>query len=69
MLVDRCRIDRALDFVDRVMTEERAVSAVVSAAKSWVERSAFVAVPGARAVWLAERFTGHTKSVPIPTRG
>ena len=34
MLVDRCRIDRALDFVDRVMTEERAVSGVPATAKS-----------------------------------
>ena len=46
MLVDRCRIDRALDFVDRVMTEERAVSGVPATAKSWIERSAFVAVLG-----------------------
>ena len=66
MLVDRCRIDRALEFVDRLMTEEHAVSGVLSTAKSSIERSAFVGVLGALAVWLAEHFTGHTKRVPTP---
>jgi hypothetical protein len=60
--------DRALDFVDSVMTEERAVAGVPATARSWIERSAFVAVLGVLAVWLAERFSGHTKRVATPTR-
>jgi hypothetical protein len=50
------------------MTEERAVSGVLSTARSWIERSAFVGVLGVLAVWVAERFAGHTKRVPTPTR-
>ena len=54
MLVDRCRIDRALEFVDRLMTEEHAVSGVLSTAKSSIERSAFVGVLGCwRSGWLS----------------
>ena len=50
MLVDRCRTDRALEFVDRLMTEEHAVSGILSTAKSSIERSAFVGVLGVLAV-------------------
>ncbi len=59
----RYRIDRALDFVDRIITEERAVSDILGTARSWIERLAFIAVLGVVAVWLAERFTGHTRGV------
>ena len=59
----RFRIDRALDFVDRIITEERAVSDILGTARSWIERLAFIAVLGVVGVWLAERFTGHTRGV------
>jgi len=59
----RYRVDRALDFLDKVITEERAVGEILGTARSWIERLAFVAVLGVFAVWLIERFTGHTRGV------
>ncbi len=59
----RYRIDRALDFVDKIITEERAVSGILGTARTWIERLGFVGVVGVLGVWLAERFTGHTRGV------
>jgi predicted unusual protein kinase regulating ubiquinone biosynthesis (AarF/ABC1/UbiB family) len=59
----RYRIDRALDFLDKIMTEERAVSDIFGTARAWIERLAVVGVLGVLATWLAERFTGHTRGV------
>ena len=59
----RYRIDRALDFVDRVITEERAVADILSTARAWIERLALAAVLGVIVVWLVERFTGHARGV------
>jgi len=59
----RYRIDRALDFADRVITEERAVGDILGTARTWIERLAYAGVLGVIAVWLVERFTGHTRGV------
>jgi ubiquinone biosynthesis protein len=59
----RYRIDRILDFVDMIITEERTVAGALGSARAWIERLAFVAGFGVLAVWLAERFTGHTQGV------
>jgi ubiquinone biosynthesis protein len=59
----RYRVDRALDFVDKIITEERAVGDILGTTRRWIERLAFVAVLGVLAVWLAERYTGHTRGV------
>ncbi|MGO9975139.1 MAG: ABC1 kinase family protein [Solirubrobacteraceae bacterium] len=59
----RYRIDRILDFVDKVIIEERAVSGIFGTARTWIERLAFLGVLGVFGVWLAERFTGHTRGV------
>ncbi len=59
----RYRIDRALDFLDKIMTEERAVSDIFGTARAWIERLAVVGVLGVLAVWLVERFNGHTRGV------
>ena len=65
----RFRIDRALDFVDRVISEERAVTDILGTARKWLERLAFLAVLGGLVVWLAERYTGHTRGVFNTTSG
>ncbi|MGO9750643.1 MAG: ABC1 kinase family protein [Solirubrobacteraceae bacterium] len=59
----RYRIDRALDFLEKVTTEERAFSDILGTARTWIERLAFLGVIGVLAAWLAERFTGHTRGV------
>ncbi len=59
----RYRIDRTLDFLDKIITEERAVTGILGSAKKWLERLAVVAVLGVLAVWLAERYTGHTRGI------
>lgn len=59
----RYRIDRTLDFVERIMTEERAVSDILGTTRAWIERLAFVGVLGVIAAWLIERFTGHTRGI------
>jgi predicted unusual protein kinase regulating ubiquinone biosynthesis (AarF/ABC1/UbiB family) len=59
----RYRIDRALDFVDKIITEERAVTGILGSARAWIERLAFVAALGVLGVWLAERYSGHTRGV------
>jgi predicted unusual protein kinase regulating ubiquinone biosynthesis (AarF/ABC1/UbiB family) len=56
----RYRIDRALDFVDRVITEGRAVADILGTARARIERVALAAV-GVIVVWLVERLTGHTR--------
>ena len=47
----RYRIDRALDFVDRVITEERAGADISGTARAWIERLALAAVLGVIVVW------------------
>jgi ubiquinone biosynthesis protein len=59
----RYRIDRALDFLDRVITEERAVTDILGTARKWLERLAFVAVLAGLVIWLVERYTGNTRGV------
>jgi ubiquinone biosynthesis protein len=59
----RYRIDRTLDFLDKIIAEERAVTGILGTAKKWLERLAVVAVLGVLAVWLAERYTGHTRGI------
>lgn len=59
----RYRIDRILDFVEKIVTEERAVTGILGTARKWLERLAVVAVLGVLAAWLAERYTGHTRGV------
>jgi ubiquinone biosynthesis protein len=59
----RNRIDRTLDFVDRIITEERAVTDILGTTRKWIERLAFVAVVGVLAVWFIERFKGHTRGL------
>ena len=57
------RIDRILDFVEKIVTEEQAITGILGSARKWIERLALVAVFGVLAVWLAERFTGHTHGI------
>ncbi len=57
------RIDRILDFVEKIVTEEQAITGILGSARKWIERLALVAVFGVLAVWLAERFTGHTNGI------
>ena len=57
------RIDRILDFVEKIVTEEQAITGILGSARKWIERLALVAVFGVLAVWLAERFTGHTQGI------
>ena len=59
----RYRIDRILDFVEKIVTEERAITGILGSARKWIERLALVAVFGVLAVWLAERYTGHTHGI------
>jgi len=59
----RYRIDRALDFLDRVITEERAVADILGTARTWIERLALAAVLGVLVAWLVERFTGYTRGI------
>jgi len=59
----RYRIDRALDFLERIVTEERAITGILGTARKWIERLTLVAVLGVLAVWLVERFTGHTRGI------
>ena len=59
----RYRIDRILDFVETTITQQRTVLNILGSAKKWIERLAFVAVLGVVGVWLAERFSGHTRGV------
>ena len=59
----RYRIDRTLDFLDRIITEERVVTGILGTAKKWLNRLAVVAVLGVLAVWLTERYTGHTRGI------
>jgi predicted unusual protein kinase regulating ubiquinone biosynthesis (AarF/ABC1/UbiB family) len=59
----RYRVDRILEFVETLMTEQRAVAGILGTTKVWLERLAFLAVVGVVGVWLAERFTGHTRGV------
>jgi len=59
----RYRIDRALDFVDKVISEERAVGDILGTARKWIERLALVGVLGVLGVWLGERYTGHTHGI------
>jgi ubiquinone biosynthesis protein len=59
----RYRIDRILDFVDTIITQERTVLGILGTAKKWIERLALVAVLVVVGVWLAERFTGQTRGV------
>jgi ubiquinone biosynthesis protein len=57
------RINRILDFVENIITEEQALTGILGSAKKWIERLAHVAVFGVLAVWLTERFTGHTRGI------
>jgi hypothetical protein len=59
----RYRIDRALDFIDRVITEERAVADILGTARAWIERLPLAAVLGVIVVWLVERFNDHGPGV------
>jgi len=59
----RYRIDRILEFVEKIVTEERAITDLLGSARKWIERLALVAVFGVLAVWLGERFTGHTRGI------
>ena len=59
----RYRIDRILDFVDTIITEERTVLGILGTAKKWIQRLALVAVVVVVGVWLAERFSGQTRGV------
>src|SRR5450755_275063 len=59
----RYRIDRILDFVEKIVTEEQALTGILGSAKKWIERLALVAVFGVLTVWLAERYTGHTHGI------
>ena len=59
----RYRIDRILDFVEKIVTEEQAVTGILGTARKWIERLALVAVFGVLGVWLVERFTGHTRGI------
>ena len=58
----RYRIDRALDFVDRVITEERAVADILGTARGWIERLALAAVVGV--IWC-----GWSSDSPVTPGG
>jgi hypothetical protein len=59
----RYRIDRALDFVERIVSEERVLSGILGSARKWIERLALVAVVGVFAVWMGERFAGNDRGI------
>jgi ubiquinone biosynthesis protein len=59
----RYRIDGILDFVEKLVTEEQAITGILGSAKKWIERLALIAVVGVFGVWLAERYTGHEKGI------
>ena len=59
----RYRIDRILEFVEKIVTEEQALTGILGSARKWIERLALVAVVGVLGVWLAERYTGHTRGI------
>ena len=59
----RYRIDGILDFVEKIVTEEQALTGILGSAKKWIQRLALIAVVGVFGVWLAERYTGHEKGI------
>jgi ubiquinone biosynthesis protein len=59
----RYRIDGILDFVEKIVTEEQAITGILGSAKKWIERLALIAVVGVFGVWLAERYTGHDRGI------
>jgi ubiquinone biosynthesis protein len=59
----RYRIDGILDFVEKIVTEEQALTGILGSAKKWIQRLAVIAVVGVFGVWLAERYTGHEKGI------
>jgi ubiquinone biosynthesis protein len=59
----RYRIDGILDFVEKIVTEEQALTGILGSAKKWIQRLAVIAVVGVFGVWLVERYTGHEKGI------
>ena len=59
----RYRIDGILDFVEKIVTEEQALTGILGSAKKWIERLALLAVVGVFGVWLAERYTGQDRGI------
>ena len=59
----RYRIDGILDFVEKIVAEEQALTGILGSAKKWIQRLALIAVVGVFGVWLAERYTGHEKGI------
>jgi hypothetical protein len=59
----RYRIDGILDFVEKIVTEEQALTGILGSAKKWIQRLALIAVVGVFGVWMAERYTGHEKGI------
>jgi ubiquinone biosynthesis protein len=59
----RYRIDRILDFVEKIVTEEQALTGILGSAKKWIQRLALIAVVGVFGVWMVERLTGHEKGI------
>jgi ubiquinone biosynthesis protein len=59
----RYRIDGILDFVEKIVAEEQAVTGILGSAKKWIERLALLAVVAVFGVWLVERYTGQEKGI------